>query len=258
MASSFATRADEPVASGDHLDVAPLPARFRKPFGNARDRDLRKVASRRERVQAHAVAHLAAEPQHRRTDRRQRYRYPRQAGGPGREIGRHEREIVGVAVVVERCLALPCVPDRAHGPDIVAHARRRRRPGKAIAALVVGFHLRAEPQVEAPLRCLVKVPGHVGRDRGRARKGHRHGCAELDALGGQGGRSKRKKGIMSVLGSYDGIEAGALCDAGNLLRLDEIVVRDLSDDAHALGPPDDRSLVAPPTACQLRRGPASG
>jgi len=119
-----------------------MPPGLGETLGDARRRYIREISAGRKGMEAHAIAHLAAELEHGRADRRHRDRDAQQPRRFRREVGCHEVEIVGVAMEIEGCLALPGLPDCAHSGDVVAHAWRRRRPSEAVAPLVVRLHLR--------------------------------------------------------------------------------------------------------------------
>jgi hypothetical protein len=71
-------------------------------------------------------------------------------------------------------------------------------------------------------------------DRRRTRKSHCHRRAKLNALRDKGCRRKGQERVVGILGCNDRIEAGALGDARHVLSVEEIVVGNLGDDAHAL------------------------
>jgi hypothetical protein len=188
-------------------------------------------------VQPDAVADLARDVEHGRADRRHRDRHPRQAGGTRGEIRGHQAQGVVGAAILERLLLLPAAPDRAHRPDVVAQARRRRNPGDAVPALVVGLHLGPEAEVEAPTGRLLEIPGLVRGDRRTAREGHRHRGAELHPLGRQGGGGERQVRAVRVLERDEPVEAGRLRQARRRLRPAQVVVRQLGDHSHRGRPP---------------------
>jgi len=77
----------------------------------------------------------------------------------------------------------------------------------------------------------------------RARKRHRHGGAELNALGDEGRCRQRKERVVRILGGDDGVEARTLGDARHFLRFQQVAVGNLRNDAHALGLPRGRTLL---------------
>ena len=193
-------------------------------------------------MQAHPVGDFTRGPQHGRPDGGHGNWNPGQAERSGREIRRGQGERVMLAMIVQRFLGLPGAPDRANRADIVAHARRRRAPGNAVAALVMSLHLRAEPEIEPPPRQFVQIPGRVRRDRGAAGKGDHHGGAELNPFRRHGRRRQRRDRAMRVLQRHDAIEAGILRRLGHGLRLAGVVVGDLINHAHGKGSGDFKAL----------------
>ena len=147
--------------------------------------------------------------------------------------------------MVQRLFTLPALPDGAHGVDVVAHARSGWAPGNPVAALVVGLHLSAQPQIEASGGRLVQVPGYVGCNSGRPRKSHRHRSAQLDALGHQSGRRQRKVRAVRVLQRHHPVEPRPLRLPRHLLRLLQIIVGQLSDHAHVNYPPLFPAMARP-------------
>ena len=194
-------------------------------------------------MQDDRVGGFPGQSQHHRADGRQRDRDARQAGRARREVGRHQVELVGVALERERNLFLPCPPDRMQGADIVAHARHRRRPRDAEAALVVRLHLRPDAEHETSVGRLVQVPGIVRRDRRRARKRDGDGRSELDAVRRERRGGQRQEGIVGILCRDHGIEPSLLRQLRDLLRLPQIVVRYLRDYPHRESPVRSRPLT---------------
>ena len=187
-------------------------------------------------MQDDRIRGFSSQTQHHRADGRERDRDARQSGRARREVRRHQIELVGLALILERNLFLPCPPDRMQCADIVAHARHRRRPGDAEAALVVRLHLRPDAEHEASVRRLLQVPGIVRRDRWRARKRHGDGRTELDAVSRERRGGQRQKGIVGILGRDHGVESGLLRQLRDLLGLPQIVVRNLRDYPHRESP----------------------
>ena len=83
-----------------------------------------------------------------------------------REVRRHQRKIVVLALKVERLARLPRAPARAHRTDVVFHPLRRLRPRHPEAPRHVAFDLRAEAEVQPPAAHPLQIPRGVrGRDR---------------------------------------------------------------------------------------------
>ena len=120
--------------------TAPTPAH---PLLDPRQRDLGQIAARAERVQAHSVANLAGDPQHRLADGGDRDRHHRQRGRLRREVGGHQGQLKVLALVIELPARLPALPDRAQRPDVIAQPGCRWAPGNPEPTLVVAFDLAA-------------------------------------------------------------------------------------------------------------------
>ena len=134
----------------------------------------------------------------------------RQPGRRRRELGRHQREAVVLALVAQRLLLLPAAPDRAQRLDVLAQARHRRAPGHAEAPLVVPLHLRAEPEPEAPARLRVQIPGRLGHHHRAARERDADPRRELDALRRDRRERERHERIVRDLGRHHAVEARRL------------------------------------------------
>src|SRR5579862_2403948 len=87
----------------------------------------------------------------------------------GSEERRHQREVVVLALERKlRAAFRPAFENRAQRLKVLAQARHRRFPFRAVAALDMTLHLRAEPEDEAAFGETREIP--------RGRRGY-HGAA---------------------------------------------------------------------------------
>ena len=112
------------------------------------------------------------------------------------EEGRHEVEVVVVAVELYALPCLPGVPDVAQGLDVLTHTRGRRGPVHAESADDVTAHLAAESKSEASAGHGLEVPAKIGDVHGAAGEGEGDGRSQLGVLGMLGGYGERQKGVV--------------------------------------------------------------
>jgi len=180
------------------------------PLADPRQAHLVEIAARAQGVQAHPVADLAGDAQHRGTDRSNHDRHRRQPGRLRREIRGHQAEPVVVAAVVQLFTGCPAMPDRPQRADVIAQPGRRRAPGNPEAALVVALDLAAEAQHESAVGVGLQVPGLARHHRRAAREGDGNRRRQLDPLGRERSKGKRRKNVMPEL---DGLAATRLISA---------------------------------------------
>ncbi len=191
----------------------------RIPSRISRQAHLVEITARAQRVQAHPVADLACEAQHRRPDRGDRHRHRCQPGRFRREIRGHQAELVMLALIVEPLAGFPAPPHRAQRADVVAQPRRGRAPWNTKASLVVAFDLAAEAENEPPVGIRVKIPGLARHNRRAAWKGDGDRRRQLDPAGGERGEGERRERLVAELDGRHRVEAGCLPPRRRMVRL---------------------------------------
>ena len=167
---------------------------------HVRQDDLIEVGGRVERVHVKPITDLAGQ-------RTQVRAHPRDVDGDVRvgdgawiEEGRHERELVELALMIQRSRVLPCIPDRPHREDVVPQPRSWTPPLCAESTDDVGPDLGAEAEQELALGQSCQVPRRHGRDHRRAGKGNGDRRAQLEPGRGVGREGKGQERVVLGLG----------------------------------------------------------
>ena len=187
-------------------------------------------------MQAHAVADLAGNPQHRLADSGDRHRHHRQSRRLRREVRSHQSQLVMFAPVIELFTRLPAAPDRAQRPHIILEPRRRRAPRDAEAAFVVAFDLTPQPEDEPAVRIRLQIPRLAGQHRRAARKGDGDRRRQLDPLGREHSKGERREDVVSELGRHHRIEPGGFRRGRGGSRFAPAPHRQHREDAHPIHP----------------------
>ena len=187
-------------------------AAFALTFGNALvdggQQHFTQIARRVEGVHQEAVGHLARQPGQAGVDARDVNGNVGVLDGAGVEERRHEGEFVVFAAEVEALAMLPCVPEGAHGQNLLPQfAHHGIRPRHAKAAGDVRLDLRSQAEDEASIRGCGQIPRGVGQVGGAAGKGNGDRGAECHAAGVLGNQRTGQKGVVLGFRCPDGGKA---------------------------------------------------
>ena len=130
---------------------------------------------------------------------------------------REQAEPVEAALVGERRLTAERRQRGAHGQHVVAHAGDGRVELDAVAPLDVRPHLAAEPEPEATVGRLGKLPRRLRREHRAAREGDGDARRQVQVGCGLVGGGDRQPRRLAHLREHDPGEPGAGHLAGELL-----------------------------------------
>ncbi len=166
------------------------------------------------RVCQEPIRDLSGDRRHLGSDRTQHDRNVGMLDGARIEERLQPSEAVVLSLEAQRAPALEAREDRPQRLDVLAHARRRRGPRRAVAADDVAAHLGAEAQLEAPCRRGLEVPGRMGHRHRAAREGDQH--AEQDLEPGRGVQRHRRDqhAIVDPVGHVETVIARCLRPLG--------------------------------------------
>ena len=178
-------------------------------------------------------AQFAGEPNNMFVDARDMNRHVGEVVPRGSEERRHQREVVVLALEGKFSAAFrPAFENRTQRLQVLAQARHRRFPLRAVAALDVTLHLRAEAEDEAALGQSGEIPRGRGGDHGAARKRNRNRRTHFDSLGVLGDQRGGKEAVVAGLGNPDRIEARGFSGARRSGNITQIAGRETGIELH--------------------------